>query len=279
MRPLDKLAVADLEENLNEIVIPSIIIKGIIGLLTVLGAAGRTALGRMIIERIIEGAVATYHDIKNIVAPAPYIKFLKSLEKNDNFNKEFIQFMLKGKDESEKLSIPIIWKNEITSLPSFIEAFNKFTTEQNIGEEDKDRMLSVIKNSMWNSYENKSKEIHQYLKKRYPEMSGDIEEELHEGEYCPQCLIEYIKSHKNILTEAEYKGRKVPLGKPMKGDVKKFKVYIKNKKGNVIKVEFGQPGVKIKKNNPARRKSFRARHRCHTAKDRTTARYWSCRKW
>jgi predicted Zn-ribbon and HTH transcriptional regulator len=104
-------------------------------------------------------------------------------------------------------------------------------------------------------------------------------EELHEGEYCPQCLAEYIISHKNILTEAEYKGRKVPLGKPMKGDVKKFKVYVKNKKGNVIKVEFGQPGVKIKKNNPARRKSFRARHRCHTAKDRTTARYWSCRKW
>jgi hypothetical protein len=105
------------------------------------------------------------------------------------------------------------------------------------------------------------------------------EEELHEGEYCPQCLAEYIISHKNIITEAEYKGRTVPLGKPMVGDVKKFKVYVKNKKGNVIKVEFGQKGVKIKKNNPARRKSFRARHKCHTAKDRTTARYWSCRKW
>ena len=106
-----------------------------------------------------------------------------------------------------------------------------------------------------------------------------VKEELHEGEYCPQCLAEYIIAHKNIITEAEYKGRNVPLGKPMKGDVKKFKVYVKNKKGNVIKVEFGQPGVKIKKNNPARRKSFRARHKCHTAKDRTTARYWSCRKW
>lgn len=104
-------------------------------------------------------------------------------------------------------------------------------------------------------------------------------EALHEGEFCPQCLAEYILTHKNLTVEAEYKGRQVPLGKPMKGDVKKFKVYVKNKKGNVIKVEFGQPGVKIKKNNPKRRKSFRARHRCHTAKDRTTARYWSCRKW
>ena len=102
---------------------------------------------------------------------------------------------------------------------------------------------------------------------------------IYEGDFCPQCLIEYILEHKNTLTEAEYKGRKVQLGKPMAGDVKKFKVFVKNKKGKVVKVNFGQKGVKIKKNNPARRKSFRARHKCHTAKDRTTPRYWSCRKW
>jgi len=104
-------------------------------------------------------------------------------------------------------------------------------------------------------------------------------DQLHEGEYCPQCLAEYIVAHANLIAEAEYQGRKVPLGKPMAGDVKKFKVYVKNKKGNVVKVNFGQKGVKIKKNNPGRRKNFRARHRCDTAKDRTTARYWSCRKW
>lgn len=104
-------------------------------------------------------------------------------------------------------------------------------------------------------------------------------EEYHEGEFCPTCLIEYILEHVSILEEAEYQGRKVPLGKPMAGDVAKFKVYVKNKKGNVVKVNFGQKGVKIKKNNPKRRKSFRARHKCDTAKDRTSARYWSCRKW
>jgi 2,3-bisphosphoglycerate-independent phosphoglycerate mutase len=104
-------------------------------------------------------------------------------------------------------------------------------------------------------------------------------EEYNEGEFCAECLKEYIIEHKNILTEAEYKGRKVQLGKPMAGDVKKFKVFVKNKKGKVVKVNFGQKGVKIKKDNPARRKSFRARHKCHTAKDRTTPRYWSCRKW
>jgi len=103
--------------------------------------------------------------------------------------------------------------------------------------------------------------------------------ELNEGEFCPMCLKEYILEHVNKLHEAEYQGRNVQLGKPMAGDVKKFKVYVKNKQGNVVKVNFGQKGVKIKKNNPARRKSFRARHKCDTAKDRTTPRYWSCRKW
>ena len=79
--------------------------------------------------------------------------------------------------------------------------------------------------------------------------------------------------------EAEYQGRKVKLGKPMAGDVKKFKVYVKNPKGNVVKVNFGQKGMKIKKNNAARRRSFRARHNCDNPGPRHKARYWSCRKW
>ena len=82
------------------------------------------------------------------------------------------------------------------------------------------------------------------------------------------------------LEEAEYRGRKVKLGKPMRGDVKKFKVFVKNPTtGNVKKVNFGDPNMRIKKSNPKRRKSFRARHKCSTAKDRTSARYWSCRAW
>jgi hypothetical protein len=81
------------------------------------------------------------------------------------------------------------------------------------------------------------------------------------------------------LEEAEYRGRKVKLGKPMRGDVKKFKVYVKNPKGNVVKVNFGDPNMRIKKSNPARRKSFRARHNCSNPGPRHKARYWSCRKW
>jgi hypothetical protein len=82
------------------------------------------------------------------------------------------------------------------------------------------------------------------------------------------------------LNEAEYHGRKVPLGKPMKGDVKKSKVYVKNPKtGKVIKVNFGDKHMRIKKNLPGHRKSFRARHHCENPGPRTKARYWSCRAW
>lgn len=82
------------------------------------------------------------------------------------------------------------------------------------------------------------------------------------------------------LEEAEYQGRKVPLNKPMRGDVKKFKVYVKDPStGNVKKVNFGDPNMRIKKSNPKRRKSFRARHNCDNPGPKTKARYWSCRKW
>ena len=79
-----------------------------------------------------------------------------------------------------------------------------------------------------------------------------------------------------IVDEAEYRGRKVKLGKPMQGDVKKFKVYVRDPKTkNIKKVNFGDPNMRIKKSNPARRKSFPARHNCDND-PRTKARYWSC---
>jgi len=95
--------------------------------------------------------------------------------------------------------------------------------------------------------------------------------------------FEHINDGK--LNEAEYQGRKVKLGKPMQGDAKKFKVYVKNPKGNTVKVNFGQGGdakggtMKIRKSNPGARKSFRARHNCDSPGPRHKARYWSCRKW
>ena len=97
--------------------------------------------------------------------------------------------------------------------------------------------------------------------------------------------LEYLRLPEDI-NEAEYQGRKVKLGKPMQGDVKKFKVYVKNPAGNVVKVNFGHGGtsakgktMKIRKSNPDARRSFRARHNCDTPGPRHKARYWSCRKW
>jgi hypothetical protein len=81
------------------------------------------------------------------------------------------------------------------------------------------------------------------------------------------------------VNEAEYQGRKVPLGKPMAGDVAKSKVYVRKPNGKVVKVNFGDKNMKIKKSNPNRRKSFRARHRCENPGPRWKARYWSCRAW
>ncbi len=90
----------------------------------------------------------------------------------------------------------------------------------------------------------------------------------------------YEMLEEELIEEAEYQGRKVTLNKPMKGDVKKSKVYVKDPKtGNVKKVNFGDPNMRIKKSNPARRKSFRARHNCKNPGPKTKARYWSCKAW
>ena len=102
--------------------------------------------------------------------------------------------------------------------------------------------------------------------------------------------LEFEIIDEDVFEEAEYRGRKVKLNKPMRGDVKKFKVYVKDPKtGNVRKVNFGHGGtsakrrgektMRIKKSNPKRRKSFRARHNCDNPGSKLKARYWSCRMW
>jgi hypothetical protein len=129
------------------------------------------------------------------------------------------------------------------------------------------------------------------------ECEDDTDEYDVDNEYDMDDFISFMKTkmkekdayNESMLDEAEYQGRKVPLGKPMRGDVKKFKVYVKNPAGKVVKVNFGHGGtsaaakgektMKIRKSNPKARKSFRARHNCDNPGPRTKARYWSCRKW
>jgi hypothetical protein len=121
-------------------------------------------------------------------------------------------------------------------------------------------------------------------------MNGDLELSdddltfIQENEYGPIEDTDYVIDE--LLSEAEYQGHKVQLGKIMQGDIKKFKVYVKNAKGKVVKVNFGFGGksakgkrMVIKKNNPERRKSFRARMNCDNPGPRWKARYWACRTW
>ena len=91
--------------------------------------------------------------------------------------------------------------------------------------------------------------------------------------------FEQLNDWGEIVEDAEYQGRKVKLNNPTRGDVKKYKVYVKNDKGNVVKVEFGDPNMDIKRDDPARRKSFRARHNCDNPGPKFKARYWSCKFW
>lgn len=99
------------------------------------------------------------------------------------------------------------------------------------------------------------------------------------AEYNGEMVFLDIPFIEEDITEAEHKGKKVNIGKPFRtpGEKKKFAVYVKGSSGKVKKVRFGDPNMKIRASNPARRKSFAARHKCSEKKDKTTPGYWSCR--
>lgn len=102
------------------------------------------------------------------------------------------------------------------------------------------------------------------------------------GQEVPNCVpADHVKEEHLEESQAEYQGRKVTLNKPFRtpDGPKKFGVYVKNDKGNVIIVRFGDPDMGIRRDDDKARKSFRARHDCENANDKTTARYWSCRQW
>jgi len=121
-------------------------------------------------------------------------------------------------------------------------------------------------------------------KKQWKKITAEenLEEEYYhisDAIYDDGTIAEDVEFWDDVLEEAEYQGRKVTLNKPMRGDVKKSKVYVKNAKGNVVKVNFGDPDMKIRKSNPEARRSFRARHKCDQKKPKTSPGYWSCKAW
>ena len=103
------------------------------------------------------------------------------------------------------------------------------------------------------------------------------------GKMVPNCVPKNEDAELNewgeVTEKAEYNGRPVDLNNPTKGDVKKYKVYVKNEKGNVVKVEFGDPKMEIKRDDPKNRANFRARHNCDNPGPKYKARYWSCKFW
>ena len=185
----------------------------------------------------------------------------------------FVRIVMEKQEDAQLLDESIFAEQEIYETEQGGTVYELALSRQ-LSEEEADEYANRLATYMFeNGYEDFDIEI-----------SSD--EDISEDEITYEDDDEFFEDYgvmwfneDNDLDEAEYQGRKVKLGKPMAGDTKKFKVYVKNPKGNVVKVNFGQKGAKIKKSNPERRRSFRARHNCDNPGPRHKARYWSCRKW
>jgi hypothetical protein len=132
----------------------------------------------VLIDSAIDGFFGYIDDIRNIVAPEPYIKFLKSLEKNEKFNNEFLKFVEESQKDGRLYGSPF-WIENVTNLPSFIELFDEFTEKENIGEFEKNQLLILIRKTIIKSYARNGRKIVEALKKK---MYGDQNKGLNESE-------------------------------------------------------------------------------------------------
>ena len=184
----------------------------------------------------------------------------------------FVRIVMEKQEGASKLDESIFAEQEIFETEQGGTVF-QIPLQRELSEDEANEYAEKLANLMFEQgYEDFDIEI----------SAGDteVEEETYEGDEFFENYGVMWFNEDDEMDEAEYQGRKVKLGKPMRGDVKKFKVYVKDPKTkNVKKVNFGDPNMKIKKSNPARRRSFRARHNCDNPGPRTKARYWSCRKW
>jgi hypothetical protein len=149
---------------------------------------------------------------------------------------------------------------------------------EKIGEDLDMNLLKAAQGAMKSVKKDSESERNAHKPYGYRDDDSDPDESPRNDKFDKSRWKKYSILDKEV-DEAEYQGRDVPLGKPMAGDVKKSKVYVKNPQGNVVKVNFGDKKMRIKKSNPARKKSFRARHNCDNPGPRHKARYWSCRAW
>ena len=162
---------------------------------------------------------------------------------------------------------------ESTKVDSFLGTIKSSVKSARVVQQVTD-FINIARLDPYASYKSLLKDLLLFYKGNnevYNIVQSGLQESKKKGALCEIDQIE----------EGEYQGRKVKLGKPFytPGGPRKRAVYVTNDKGNVVKVGFGEPGMKIKKNNPARRRSFRARHNCENPGPRWKARYWSCRAW
>ena len=239
----------------------------------------------------IVGSVETYEDLNKVVKTAIETKKWDGLKKvgidiaSQGLKSVFDLYQMLGKLPDNKKTGTFLDKLNVDDQFSAIvddKIENQFMN-------DLSQAFATKSGPLPNNF-NINKELQNFIARKYEKRTvATITEQTTEYDdavlddgtlVCAGCLQELLESDRNIIQEAKYQGRTVTLNKPTKGDVKKFKVYVKDPStGNVKKVNFGDPNMKIKKNIPARRKSFRARHNCDNPGPKTKARYWSCKKW
>ena len=186
----------------------------------------------------------------------------------------FVRVVMDKVEGASKLDESIFPSQEIYETAQDCTVF-QFELPRELTESEADEYANRLANVMFeNGYEDFDIEM--------GSEGSYVDEETYDDD--DEFFEAYGMLHYNLdddpMDEAEYQGRKVKLGKPMQGDVKKFKVYVRDPSTKKIKVvRFGDPNMEIKRDDPARRKSFRARHNCENPGPKTKARYWSCYQW
>jgi hypothetical protein len=227
------------------------------------GWAENEDVAEMPTEKDLELAAFGDKKLQKGINTAEYDKLAKLPKNPENIKESF----------KKKSRVSEITTTEATKVESFLRAIKSSVKSARVVQQVTD-FINIARLDPYASYKSLLKDLLLFYKGNN-EVYNIVQSGLQESKKKEAlCEIDQIE-------EGEYKGRKVELNKPFytPGGPRKRAVYVTNDKGNVVKVGFGEPGMKIKKNNPARRKSFRARHNCENPGPRWKARYWSCRAW
>ena len=206
------------------------------------------------------------NDIEKLVK-----KIIKENNMTDNMEKDSSRYMFFSNLQQIKRQCEYLLEFDENQIESILENGHDWA-QDHIAEakNNMDQVFDFLMNEIKGDGENHEMEMEPQMESYLPNLRG---KKIYEDQYGSVELLP--------IQEAEYKGRKVTLNKPFytPDGPKKSSVYVKNGKGNVVKVNFGDPNMEIKRDNPSNRKSFRARHKCENPGPKWKAKYWSCRAW